>query len=288
GLSRQWQVAYGPLQDMILDLLFNFMNTCQFYPCLEVRDRALIVSNIPLDSPNQALNAKTMTTEKYYDSGEDFVLYEVTGRKDVVTEQMTAYPYIDLSRGDLKESVYDQFAIFRQNYGDGVHYLDFGIEICLDHYDARLRRNLDHEPFPKAGDAVHVQLIPSCGIQINQPSVAVDHNGFVFNCDGQYQLDSTTTPQQGVQNNVQCIYANYIDPNNGNYAGHTQLARVQTPATGEAPNLSSSTDAVFQTLDPGAITIVPISAVPNLEKYFAGGPGQVHIYGLAKPYVLYP
>jgi hypothetical protein len=33
---------------------------------------------------------------------------------------------------------------------------------------------------------------------------------------------------------------------------------------------------------------VDVSAVPDLEKVFAGGPGQVHIYGLTTPYVLYP
>jgi hypothetical protein len=287
ALAKQWLVASGALQEMIFKMLFGFINTCQFYPCLEVRDRALIVSNIPLDTPAQTLNTTTMTTEKYYDSGEDFLLYEVQGRQDVVTEQMTAYPSIDLSHGDLKETAYDEYAIFRQSYG-GSAAMDFGVEICLDHFDARLRRNLDNEPFPKAGEAVHVQLVPSCGIQINLPSVAVDTKGLVFNCDGQYALDDTISePRQGVLYGVDCIYANYVGPGNGNYAGHTQLARVQTPATGDAPN-RGGTNATFQTLDPGAITIVPVSAVPGLEKYFAGGPGQVHIYGLETPYVLYP
>ena len=288
SLAKQWQVAYGPMQEMVFNLLFNFINGCQFYPVVEVRDRALIVSNIPLDTPARKLNARTMTTEKYYDSGEDFLLYEANGRQDVVTEQMTAYPYIDLSNGDLKKDAFDSYAIFRQSYGDS-HSMDFGIEICLDHFDARLRHNLDNEPFPEAGDAVHVQLIPACGMQICQPSVVVDANGFVFNCDGQYSLDSTTgQARQGELDGVQCIYANYVDPDNRTYAGHTQLARVQSPATGEAPNRGGSTNAIFQVLDAGAITVVPISAVPKLEEYFAGGPGQVHVYGLRTPFTLYP
>jgi hypothetical protein len=47
-----------------------------------------------------------MTTEKYFDSNADFILYDVTGRTDVVTEQMTAYPQIDLTDGDLKQAAY--------------------------------------------------------------------------------------------------------------------------------------------------------------------------------------
>ena len=291
ALAKQWQVAYGPMQSMIFNQLFDFINNCQYYPALEVRDRALIVSNIPLDTPAGNLNARTMTTEKYYDSGEDFLLYEVNGRRDVVTEQMTAYPYIDLSNGDLKQSAFDKYAIFRQNYGSGgnSHYVDFGLEICLDHYDGRLRRNLGNEPFPKPGDAVHVQLIPSCGMQICGPSVVAGTNGFVFNCDGQYPLDDTAgQAQQGAPDGVQCIYANYVDPDNRNYGGHTQLARVQAPAKGEAPNRGRSLDPSFQTMEPDDVAIVPVSAVPKLDEYFAGGPGQVHIYGLHAPYTLYP
>jgi hypothetical protein len=33
---------------------------------------------------------------------------------------------------------------------------------------------------------------------------------------------------------------------------------------------------------------VPVQAGPGLGAYFAGGPGQIHIYGLATPYTLYP
>lgn len=291
ALSKQWLAAYGPLNGVIFDMLVNFIKNCHSYPSLEVRNRALIISNIPLDTPLATLNTNNMTSEKYYVSNEDFLLYEVSGNPNVITEQMTAYPYIDLSNGDIKKTSYDKHAIFRQNYGDGnfPNYMDFGIEVCLDHSDVRLRRNIDNEPFPLPGDAVHIHLIPSCGMQISQPSVAADTNGFVFNCDGQYALDSSISQaQQGTLNNVTCIYANYVDANNSNYAGHTQLARVQTPAQGGDPNKSTSSNASFQTLNATDITIVPVAAVPNLDQYFAGGAGQVHIYGLGVPYTLYP
>ncbi len=293
ALSKQWLKAFGPLNGVIFDMLVNFIKNCHSYPSLEVRNRALIISNIPLDTPYTALNTDNMTTEKYFVSNEDFLLYEVSGNPAVVTEQMTAYPFIDLSDGDLKKTAHDKHAVFRQNYGSGnfPNYMDFGIEICLDHSDVRLRRNIDNEPFPLPTDAVHIHLIPSCGMQISQPSVAADANGFVFNCDGQYALDtSVSQPQQGKLNNVQCIYANYFlnnDPTNV-YAAHSQLARVQTPAQGDDPNRHSSKNAGFQTLDASDITVVPVTAVSLLNQYFAGGSGQVHIYGLNAPYTLYP
>lgn len=291
ALSKQWLAAFGPLNGVIFDMLVNFIKNCHSYPNLEVRNRALIVSNIPLDGPGRTLNATTMSTEKYFVSNEDFILYDVTGRPDVVTEQMTAYPMIDLSAGDLKQTVDDQYAVFRQNYGPGnfPNYVDFAIEICLDHSDIRLRRNIESEPFPLPTDAIHVQLIPSCGMQINPPSVAADINGFVFNCDGQYGLDTTNgEAQQGVQSGVACLYVNYINQANSNYAGHTQLARVQAPATGNDPNAKTSTNASFHTLQATDITIVDVPEIAVLKDYFAGGPGQVHIYGHHTPYTLYP
>lgn len=291
ALAEQWLAAFGPLNGVVFDMLVNFIKNCHGYPCLEVRNRALIVSSIPLDGAAVPLNTRTMTTEKYFVSNEDFILYDVTGRTDVVTEQMTAYPMIDLSAGDLKQSAYDKYAIFRQNYGvtNIPAAMDFGVEICLDHSDVRLRRNIDNEPFPLPTDGIDVQVIPSCGMQINLASVAADTNGFVFNCDGQYPLDASVgTAKQGTLNGVLCIYANNVNPTNSNYAGHTQLARVANPAVGDNPNKKGASNATFQTLETTDIAILTVPEIPILSQYFAGGAGQVHIYGLDNPYTLYP
>lgn len=292
ALSKQWLAAFGPLNDVIFDMLVNFIKNCHAYPVVEVRNRALIVSGVPLDVPAKTLNASDMTTEKYYDSNEDFLLYEVTGKKDVVTEQMTAYPQIDLTNGDLKHERYDKFAIFRQSYGTGntPSYVDFAVEICLDHSDARLRRNIDNEPFPKPTDGLHVQIIPSCGMQVMPASVAADRNGFVFNCDGQYGLDTTTGPQAGSVGGVTCVYANYFldGTTSSAYAGHTQLARVQTPATGGDPNRATSKNATFATLDASSLTILQVPSIGPLASCFAGGAGAVHVYGLTTPFKVFP
>ncbi len=289
NLSEQWLASFGPLKDVIFDMLVNFIKNCHSYPNCEVRNRSVIVSNVPIRPPEVDNPTNLMSTEKYYASNEDFLLYDVTG-KQVITEQMIAYPFIDLSAGDAKQSAFDQYAIFRQNdinpgnpIATTVTY--YGVEICLDHSDTRLRRNIDNEPELIGG--IHVQLIPSCGMQIILPSVAADSNGLVFNCDGQYALN-TTPSGQGVINEVDCLYANYINESNSGYAAHSQLARVKEPATGGDPNAQGSTNATFETLDEGSITVVPVSAPANLDGYFAGGSGQIHIYGLNDPFTLYP
>ena len=285
NLSEQWLASFGPLKGVIFDMLVNFIKNCHSYPNCEVRNRAVIVSNIPIRSPQADKPTNLMTTEKYYASNEDFLLYDVTG-KQVVTEQMTAYPSIDLSAGDAKQSAFDEYAIFRlNNPKDPINTTtDYGIEICLDHSDTRLRRNIDNEP--SVIDSVHVQLIPSCGMQISLPSVAAGRNGFVFNCDGQYSLNSTHKGQ-GVINDVDCLYANYINDINSNYSAHSQLAKVADPATGDDPNAPASTNATFKTLDKANIDRFDVSPPINLNDHFAGGPGEIHIYGLNSPFVLY-
>lgn len=295
NLAENWQKAYGPLQDVVFDMLVNFIKNCHSYPNLEVRDIGLVVSNLALSSSanNQEFEGSGMTTEKYFVSNEDLLLYE-TGNptKNVVTEQMAAFPMIDLSGGDLKRSNTDKYAVFRQQYGSDnfPQYMDFGIEVCLDHSDVRLRRNINNEPWNNPSvDAIHIQLIPSCGMQIAAGSVAADANGFVFNCDGQYNLDSTTTPQSNVQSGVNCVYSNYYV--NSNYAAHTQLASVLTPATGSDPASDGSNNATFKTLSTDNILVIPVTTTPlgpDFQNYFAGGYGQVHIYGLETGFELYP
>ena len=291
NLSEQWLSSFGPLKGVIFDMLVNFIKNCHSYPNCEVRNRSVIVSNIPIRTPEVDNPSNLMTTEKYFVSNEDYLLYDVTGRQ-VITEQMTTYLPIDLSSGDAKQSAFDKYAIFRQNDIDPKNPIattvtDYGVEICLDHSDTRLRRNIDNEPEVIGG--IHIQLIPSCGMQISLPSVAADNNGFVFNCDGQYALNDTASGQ-GVINDVDCLFANYTDVNDSAYRAHSQLARVKDPASGGDPNAPGSSNATLEKLDAGSILVVPVTdaAELDLDNYFAGGPGQVHVYGLNNPFTLYP
>lgn len=287
-LAQQLQNASGATYQLISNTLRDFIDDCQDAPNLIVRDRALIVSNILLDTPISDLQTNLMMTEKYNLSEEDFILCAAPGTTNVVTEQMVGYDRIDLSNGDIKHSAFDKYAIFRQNYGkhNFPQFVDFAVEICLDHDDARLRNNLGLEPFPSKGNAVHVQLIPSYGSQIVQENVVADQFGFVFNCDGQTALDASSVPQQGDLYGVQSVYASYSD---GAYAAHSQLARVQTAAHGNDPNNNSASFEVLSAADVKVITLNPPTLVEGIfAHYFAGGPGAIHIFGLNQPYTMYP
>ncbi|WP_257458867.1 hypothetical protein [Archangium lipolyticum] len=56
----------------------------------------------------------------------------------------------------------------------------FGLEVCLDHFKARLRDS----PPAMGEDYPQIHLIPSAGIQITQASVACGNQGIIFNVDG--------------------------------------------------------------------------------------------------------
>ncbi|WP_137105266.1 hypothetical protein [Azospirillum argentinense] len=69
----------------------------------------------------------------------------------------------------------------RRNYdGSSVFTLDgliFGFEICLDHLVGRLRKSRNLAP-------IDVQLIPSCGAEVDPLNIAVKPGGLVLHCDG--------------------------------------------------------------------------------------------------------
>jgi len=89
----------------------------------------IIINNMGIASPQGGSSTTLMSTEKYYVSNEDFLLYDTNSSQQVVTEQMTAYPVIDLSAGDSKQTAFDQYAIFRQGINiTNAAAMDFGVE----------------------------------------------------------------------------------------------------------------------------------------------------------------
>ncbi len=278
--------AYGATYDLLAKTLSSFIVDCQASPNLIVRDRAIIVSTIPLDTVSEALGVRCMSSEKYFISGEDFILCEPKGQKGVITEQMVAYDHIDLSGGDFKRVAFDEFAIFRQNFSgeNGACYLDYGVEICLDHDDARLRNNLGFLPPDNPKGSVHVQLIPSYGSAILQSNVVAKKQGFVFNCDGQLRLDGSEGVQQYGGDGAQYTYISY---GSTKYGAHSQFARVDTPALGNNPNSNS---AQYLSIPDTDILIFdvprPVLGEGEFEDYYCGGYGAVHIYGLNSPYLV--
>lgn len=291
SLAINAQAEFGNARSVTEQILNQTIAELRINPAVSVRDRALIFSNIDLQIPGQSKAHQKMSSEKYFLSPIDFVLFE-TNNQNVITEEMVGYPYIDLSNGDTKKNPYDAHAIFRQNYGAGnsPEYMDFGVEICLDHDDARLRKNLEPQGAVSKGNAVHIHLIPSSGSAIVQQCVVADSNGFVFNVDGWCAYDDSSTPQQGDVNGVQSLYASYHDLQNGTqYAAHSQLARINAPAKGNDPNLYP---ASFQNLDVDNLEVhaVPVPSLDHgaFSDYFAGGSGALHIFGAKQAYVLFP
>ncbi|CAM1344944.1 hypothetical protein [Tenacibaculum amylolyticum] len=288
NLSENWLNSYGPLNGVVFDMLVNFIKNCHAYPNCEVRNRSVIVSNAQISTPNKTITTNAMITEKYYCSNEDFLLYS-TNNSQVVTEQMVAYPVIDLSAGDAKQTSDDSFAIFNQNGTTGT--TQMAVEICLDHSDVRLRRNIDNEPTSVSG--INVQIIPSCGMQISEASIASIANSFVFNCDGQYTLNDNTTGAEAIQK-VNSVYANYKNKVTYNdksisYGAHTQFAQVLSGPVKGNPTANGALNAVTKKqTSTDSLKVYPV-AVPselNFSNYFAGGPGEIHIYGGDTPFDL--
>ncbi len=280
-LLEQKEATFGPTQQLVSTTLSNFLTDCHASPDVTVRDRAVIFSQIKLDTPNHSLAANLMTTEKYFLSGEDFILCEPTGRVDVITEQMAAYAHIDLSNGDAKKLPYDNYAIFRQNgINQQMPYIDYGVEICLDHDDARLRSNLGTD----GQGSVHVQIVPSYGSAIIQANVVAGANGFVFNCDGQIVLDSSIGPQLYDVPGADFLYVNYGD---NSYGGHSQFAKIKSAAVGGNPKISVATFAKVSVDDVLVVAVPePSLTVGCFDDYFVGGCGAVHIYGFQQAYPL--
>lgn len=278
ALGEGWTNSFGPIQGVLFDMLVNFIKMGHSYPKVQVRNRALIVGSELFNGVTGDLSAGAITTEKYFASNEDFLLWDVTG-KAVLTEQTVAYPPLDLSGGDFKKDPGDPKAIFNVEGGPTV-----GVEICLDHSDHRLRHSSQRSPWPTATDGIGLHLVPSCGMQLHPESVAAKAGGLAFNCDGQYALEKADADVvgKGSVGEVDCIYVNYKDAGKGEYGSHTQLTRVVTGPVGANSASASSASATFQ-IPEVDVTVVPVSRTAEVDAVFAGGPGSVHIYGLDAP-----
>lgn len=281
ALGQSWQSADGSIAQVVLDTLVNFIKNCHTYSQVEVRNRAMVLGPAELHGVVGPLEARAITTEKYFDSNEDLLLWDVTGRP-VITEQMSAYPILDISGGDLKTSDRDPYAVFRV---PGTAPVTVGVEICLDHSDERLRKGAHRSPWPRPGDGIDLHLVPSCGMNLHPAAVAARSGGWAFNCDGQYTLgdaSQTGRAQRGTVDGVPSVFVDYVDQSAGHSGAHTQLARVRVGPQGEE-HQAGARDAEFAPAADLDVTVVPVAAGADFGNYFAGGPGAVHIYGKDRP-----
>lgn len=144
------------------------------------------------DAPN-AGPAAAHAVIKEMMSGIDFVGKGNLANGGLALERVHHLAPAGTNRNEVERTSYDGRSIFKQ---DG---LTFGLEICLDHLEGRLRNARNRPP-------IDIQLVPSCGASIKPRSVVARVGGYVFNCDGLNDAESevqkvgdarhTITPQR--------------------------------------------------------------------------------------------
>jgi hypothetical protein len=118
--------------------------------------------------------------------------------------------------------------------------LTFGVEVCLDHKEKRLRKS----PPGKDQAFVQIQLIPSAGMSIRNDAVVAVKDGVVMNCDGNPRTDNDTPMSE---------------------------CKLVTQACGRL-----GTDAVTADIDP--VKWIEVHSIPKCRELFADTHGVVRFY----------
>ena len=80
-----------------------------------------------------------------------------------------------------------------------------------------------------------------------------------------------------------CTYADYVSPADAVYSAHSQLARVDRAARLSDEMAPGAVNASFEAVPDVDVRILPVPGIPDLDGFFSGGAGAVHIYGLENP-----
>lgn len=261
------------------ELLKNIMDLCNSTSQNIVSNTCLCLRGGKSSDQSSQL---PLEINKQYKSMEDFILNRSTS-------SLRGYQEHTVSYGVLKSQP-DTFK---------VENIKFGIEICLDHRRGRLRE--------EGCKDIDVQIITSCGMQIQENSVHVKPGGLIFNCDGEYdKVEETIELEKSVKSNsfVKTIQPKITETTKmvetyvkaevkevgavpklmpGNMS-HTQLAAaVLNPKSGEVEldDLGKKRFHRFKvvatylnTTDEGSQENKSVS----IDELFAHGSGEVHIY----------
>lgn len=166
-------------------------------------------------------------------SGVDFIATAPTPRGLLLGEVEHLAPSTTGGPGREQQVVnYDGAGVF------SLAGITWGLEVCLDHRDSV--RRLQKSPQLPGENLIQLQLVPSCGMGVQAPSVVTQFGGYVFNCDG------------------------------SGAARHSTLAEQVPPLTGIPLSSSAPVPNVPITLDNG--TQVDISDI------YPSGPGVVNLY----------
>ncbi|QZT37449.1 hypothetical protein K5X82_00810 [Halosquirtibacter xylanolyticus] len=172
--------------------------------------------------------------QKEHKSKEDFILNNPSATEDHVDyylQTMVNYPSID-----AKINPVDTLPLSNIKCKN----LKVGVEICLDHRRKRLADYLKEGKI----EAVDIQIVISCGMQLHDDAVATKDRGVLFNCDGEYELKGEAV--------------------NGDHC-HTQL---KTYHASKKPSLSDYMSVK---------KIIPVD-MKTKSKYFPHGLGSIHVY----------
>jgi hypothetical protein len=108
---------------------------------------------------------------KEFESGIDFIEAGNLDGGGIALERTRHLAPTNTTRSEVQNRGYDGMSAFQQ---DG---LTFGLEICLDHLEGRLKNST-------GVPSIDIQLVPSCGASIKASSVVARKGGYVFNSDG--------------------------------------------------------------------------------------------------------
>lgn len=180
---------------------------------------------------------RRLAVQKQYKSKVDFILnYYSSALRErnnagAFLQTFVHYPDIPPTTDERKRHDFDPYCVFSEAG------LEIGLEVCLDHIRRRLTR---------VGAKVDLQIIPSCGVEVTANAIAARSGGYVFNCDGDYNL-------QAARNGVGC---------------HTQLYRVEREArAGEDAKLADR-------IEPEKVVRVEHS----VNEILPHDAGELHIY----------
>ena len=241
-------------QDFIFRLLTQTTEFAQQHPLAVIKNRCMIYK------PNSQEYPHGLSVDKRFISHEDFVIsyYAPTA----YSEMSVAYPTIEDDESEIKQSAFDGKSIFTI---DGI---TFAVEICLDHRRQRLFKvRQQDEQSAKAN--IDVQLVISCGMQLQQPSIVARKGASVFNCDGQYSKRSAGA----FPDDTASIWTPSKDGK-----GHTQFTVVKEAAgSGNVTNQATLERPNNVTVETASL-VIDKDCTLDLTQIEAYGAGEVHLY----------
>jgi hypothetical protein len=250
AIADAWQYANRNhdvrLAAFITCVMHLYTNYCHDHPTYQVTDKCYVVAGGAPD-PDYP---EGLSIEKKFMSNEDFILNLQT---NAYAEEQVGFPPINEHDGENKQKAFDPLSIFT------IKGIKFGLEVCLDHLAGRLRRNRQPET-----ELVQIHLVPSCGVQIVQPSIIAGPGGLVFNCDGEYSNFMMLSPP----GNGESLWTGAASQR-----AHTQLTQVVMPCGG---GVNPRKNAVLRKPRARVQTVSFRDAAA--AELFAYGPGEVHVY----------